>query len=112
MNSSFRLIFSFHNTSPCTTEPKNSKVKELELDIEVGKEEIGLIAQEVQAILPDAVVVNKSLNRINEDGTQQDYDYLTINYDKITPLLVEGVNLLRKEIEELKIEIAKLKGQK
>jgi hypothetical protein len=90
----------------------NSKVKELELDIEVGKEEIGLIAQEVQAILPDAVVVNKSLNRINEDGTQQDYDYLTINYDKITPLLVEGVNLLRKEIEELKIEIAKLKGQK
>jgi hypothetical protein len=90
----------------------NSKVKELELDIEVGKEEIGLIAQEVQAILPDAVVVNKSLNRINEDGTQQDYDYLTINYDKITPLLVEGVNLLRKEVEELKIEIAKLKGQK
>jgi hypothetical protein len=90
----------------------NSKVKELELDIEVGKEEIGLIAQEVQAILPDAVAINKSLNRINEDGTQQDYDYLTINYDKITPLLVEGVNLLRKEIEELKIEIAKLKGQK
>jgi hypothetical protein len=90
----------------------NSKVKELELDIEVGKEEIGLIAQEVQAILPDAVAINKSLNRINEDGTQQDFDYLTINYDKITPLLVEGVNLLRKEIEELKIEIAKLKGQK
>jgi hypothetical protein len=90
----------------------NSKVKELELDIEVGKEEIGLIAQEVQAVLPDAVAINKSLNRINEDGTQQDYDYLTINYDKITPLLVEGVNLLKKEIEELKIEIAKLKGQK
>jgi hypothetical protein len=90
----------------------NSKVKELELPIEVGKEEIGLIAQEVQAVLPDAVAINKSLNKVNEDGTQADYDYLTINYDRITPLLVEGVNLLKQEIEALKAEIAELKGQK
>lgn len=90
----------------------NSKVKELELPIEVGKEEIGLIAQEVQAVLPDAVAINKSLNKVNEDGTQADFDYLTINYDRITPLLVEGVNLLKQEIEALKAEIAELKGQK
>jgi len=62
--------------------------------------------------LPDAVSVNKALNKINEDGTQADFDYLTINYDRITPLLVEGVNLLKQEIEQLKAEIAELKGQK
>ena len=80
----------------------NKKVKEFNLPIEVGKEEIGLIAQDVQKVLPDAVVVNKSANTLNEDGTTNEKDYLTINWDKITPLLVQSLNDTIKELNELK----------
>lgn len=95
----------------------NELVDKYSLPIPVGKEEIGLIAQHVQAALPDAVVVNRSANRLNADGTRDDLDYLTINYDKITPLLVEGVNIhdeeiahLRAEVNSLACRIAQLEG--
>ena len=83
----------------------NDKVKDFCSDIEPGKEEIGLIAQEVQAVLPDAVVVNKSA--VNE--TEQESDYLTINWNKITPLLVQALNETTKELAELK-QLLKDKG--
>jgi hypothetical protein len=83
----------------------NDKVKDFCSDIEPGKEEIGLIAQEVQAVLPDAVVVNKSA--VNE--TQEESDYLTINWNKITPLLVQALNETTKELAELK-QLLKDKG--
>lgn len=95
----------------------NEKVAEYELPIPVGKEEIGLIAQHVQAALPDAIVVNKAANKAQPGGTQLERDYLTINYDKITPLLVEGVNIhdeeiahLRDEVNSLARRIAQLEG--
>lgn len=82
----------------------NSKVAEVVDTIPVGKEEIGLIAQQVQKRLPDAVVVNKAGAKVG----QEDFDYLTINYDKITPLLVEGVNIHDAEIAQLKERVAQL----
>jgi hypothetical protein len=87
----------------------NDKVKNFCSDIEPGKEEIGLIAQEVQAVLPDAVVVNKSANISNPDGTEEQSDYLTINWNKITPLLVQALNDTTKELAELK-QLLKDKG--
>jgi|GEM_PF-6908113 len=88
----------------------NEKVEQYNLPIAVGKEEVGLIAQHVEKVLPDAVVVNKSANKVNPDGTQDELDYLTINYDKITPLLVEGVNIHEEEIVMLKEEIGLLRA--
>jgi trimeric autotransporter adhesin len=90
----------------------NAKVAEMKLPIEVGAEEVGCVAQEVQAIFPDAVAINKSANIANPDGTETQTDYLTINYNKITPLLIQSVNELTKQINELRAEIAELKGQK
>jgi hypothetical protein len=84
----------------------NAKVAEVGDTIPVGKEEIGLIAQHVQRTLPDAVVVNKAGAKIGDT----DFDYLTINYDRITPLLVEGVNIHEKEISELKLQVGRLEG--
>ena len=83
----------------------NAKVAEIGSTIPVGKEEIGLIAQQVQAALPDAVVVNKAGAKIGDSG----FDYLTINYDRITPLLVEGVNIHTQEIKDLKSQVNELK---
>ncbi len=55
----------------------------------VRKHDVGLIAQQVEKVLPE--VVGK-----REDG------YLAIKYEKIVPLLVESIKELKKEIEYLK----------
>jgi polygalacturonase len=60
-----------------------------------GENEIGVIAQEVQEVLPQIV-------REKGDG------YLGVDYEKIVALLIEGVKYQQGEIEELKIEIIKL----
>ena len=51
---------------------------------------IGLIAQEVQEIVPEVVT-------LGEDG------YLTIAYPRLTALLVEAIKELSEEIKELRI---------
>jgi hypothetical protein len=79
----------------------NSKVAEIGDAIPVGKEEIGLIAQHVQRRLPDAVNINKAGAKLGQEG----FDYLTINYDRITPLLVQGVNIHEVDIAELKDKV-------
>jgi hypothetical protein len=55
------------------------------------KREVGLSAQEVQSILPEIV-----------GPAPIDEQYLTINYEKVVPLLVEAIKELQREIEELK----------
>lgn len=87
----------------------NDKVEDFGISVKPGKEEIGLIAQEVQAVLPDAVEVNKTANKVNEDGSEDEADYLTINWNKITPLLVQALNDTTKELNELK-QLLKDKG--
>ena len=55
----------------------------------VRKHDIGVIAQEIQSILPEVV------------GERSD-GYLAVKYDKIVPLLIQAINELRSEIEKLK----------
>jgi hypothetical protein len=55
------------------------------------KKEIGLSAQEVQAILPEIVV-----------PAPIDEKYLTIHYERVVPLLVEAIKELTRQVEELK----------
>jgi hypothetical protein len=66
-----------------------------------GQEEVSMIAQEAQEVIPRAVRVNKVGKKAIIDG-EEITDYLTINYDKITPYLIQAVKDLKREVERLK----------
>ena len=53
--------------------------------------EVGVSAQEVQAVLPEIVT-----DSVVGEG------YKTVWYDKLTPLLIEAIKELKAEVEELK----------
>lgn len=62
------------------------------------KEEVGVIAQEVEAVLPQLVTPSAFKG------------YKTVKYDKLTALLVEAVKAQQLQIDSLRAEIAKLGG--
>jgi hypothetical protein len=64
-------------------------------------QQVGVFAQDVQAVLPQ--VVKPAPFDSAADGSSISGDnYLTIQYEKIIPLLIEAVKELRKEINEVK----------
>jgi hypothetical protein len=73
--------------------------------IEDGKEEEGFIAHEVSEIFSDAVVGEK--DAVNEDGS---IDGQTMDYGRITPLLVKAIQEQQTIIEDLKARIETLEG--
>jgi len=86
----------------------NEKAKEL-ADKNTEKREIGFIAQEINEILPEIVKPAPFDVEMDESITDKvvyksktGEDYLTVQYEKIVPLLVEAIKELKAEIEELK----------
>ena len=54
--------------------------------------DVGVVAQEVQKILPEIVVERKN-------------GYLGVDYKRIVPLLIESIKELKEEVEELKKKV-------
>ena len=63
--------------------------------------QVGLIAQEVQEVLPEIVSI-APIDKDGNGGSKTGENYLTIDYSKVVPLLVECIKELKSEIEELK----------
>lgn len=79
------------------------------------KIQVGLSAQDVQRVLPEVVSVAPFDTEFDENnqaiGSKSGESYLTVNYDKLVPLLIESIKEQQDQIEELKEEIKKLKGE-
>ena len=66
-----------------------------------GKKSAGVIAQEVEKVLPSAITESTLPLKMGEDDTTE---YKTVQYDQLIGLLVEAV-------KELKAQVAELKGK-
>ena len=63
---------------------------------------VGVLAQEVQKVLPEAVARAPFDTAYDEDGNEYSRsgeDYLTVRYEKIVPLLIEAIKELRSKID-------------
>ena len=69
------------------------------IDAEAFKEglEVGVIAQEVEQVMPEVVCTAPIVDIHNLDT-----DYKTVHYDKLVPLLIEAIKELKNEIEKIK----------
>ena len=64
-----------------------------------NKTHVGVLAQEVEAVLPQAI------------SQFPDKDFKAVDYDAITPLLIEAIKAQQAQIEQLQKEIEQLKKQ-
>jgi septal ring factor EnvC (AmiA/AmiB activator) len=69
-----------------------------------GKKIFGVIAQEVEEVIPELVHTNETEN---EDGFKQK----SIHYDGITPYLIESIKALTNEQTQLKQENESIKQE-
>ena len=71
--------------------------------------ETGVIAQEIQEVIPDAVATAPfNGNYTKKSGT--DNNYLTVKNEKIIPLCIEAIKKLTAKVEALESEVNTLKG--
>jgi len=69
------------------------------------KTQVGVIAQEIEEVLPEAVVPAPFDIGKNEDGTEYSksgQNYMTVRYEKIVPLLIEAIKELKAELDMIK----------
>jgi hypothetical protein len=64
------------------------------LGYDASKEEVGLSAQQVQAVMPEVIA-----------PAPIDPQYMTMHYERLVPLLVEAIKEQQKQIEELKAKL-------
>jgi hypothetical protein len=66
------------------------------------KHDVGLIAQQVESVLPEAIAPAPFDTDQTTGESISGENYLTVRYDKLVALLIEGMKEQQKEIDELK----------
>jgi hypothetical protein len=86
-------------------DPSNNP-KQHSNDMDYGpRRRVGLIAQHVQKVLPEAVYKYSM-----SDNSGNNTDYLGISYTEIIPLLIEGIKEQQKKIDNLESRLAALEN--
>ena len=87
----------------------NDKAKE-EADFNTNERLVGVFAQDVKEVLPEAVKL-APFDNDGSDVSKSGEDYLTVQYEKIVPLLIEGMKEQQAQIEELTTILEQLTKQ-
>ena len=69
-----------------------------------SEKQVGVIAQEVKEVLPEAIRP-APFDRMIFEGkelSRSGQEYMTVQYEKLVPLLIEAIKELNKEIKDLK----------
>jgi hypothetical protein len=74
-----------------------------------SKQRVGVSAQDVEKVLPEAVRM-APFDLDVDGGSKSGKDYKTVQYEKLVPLLIEGMRDAKKLIDELRAEIEELKN--
>ena len=69
--------------------------------------DLGLIAQEVEQVIPE-IVREKKMPLMDDSDTK----YKTVDYEKLTAVLIEGMKEQQQQIDELKAIVSKLQNEK
>lgn len=85
--------------------------KARELGYEGSERQVGVSAQSVQAVLPE-VIGRAPIDDDGEGGSVTGEDYITVQYHRIVPLLIEGIKELTSELESVKLELKELKSDR
>jgi hypothetical protein len=70
---------------------------------EDNKPQVGVVAQSVENVVPEAV----DSTTIEMDGTEK---YLTVRYTELIPLMIASIQELKAELDSVKAELQTLKG--
>lgn len=82
--------------------------KARELGYEGSERQVGVSAQSVQAVLPE-VIGRAPIDDDGEGGSVTGEDYITVKYERIVPLLIEGIKELTSELESVKLELKEIR---
>jgi hypothetical protein len=65
------------------------------------RSDTGVLAQDVQRVLPNAVKI-APFDNDGDNNSKSGQNYLTVQYEKIVPLLIEAIKELKEQVDELK----------
>ncbi len=85
-----------------------------ELGYNNDEQQVGLSAQQVQAILPEAIHMAPVDIAVDEDGNKYSKtgeNYLTVDYSRLVPLLIEAIKEQQTHINRLEQKINSLENK-
>ena len=89
-------------TKPLSKVLKMRGVTFRRIDSDLDKRQMGVIAQEIEDIVPEVV------NTIDSPGSKKD-GHKSVSYGNLTALLIEAIKEQQEQIEELKQEVKEIK---
>jgi hypothetical protein len=69
-------------------------------DDATNKPQVGVIAQSVQAVVPEAIEQSKAIKG-------DDTEYLGVRYTELIPLMIASIQELKAEVDSLKQQLGK-----
>ena len=89
----------------------NGEVFSMHTTIQDTVRKAGLIAQDVQKVLPEAVTVGSEVSDVLDKDCNKIENPLALDYNAMSALYVEAIKELKSQIDELKAEVAELKSK-